>query len=192
MPYWQFNAFFICFYSPNWKCDCKLYYNCDTTNTGFPDEDLGASPSGVVKDLAPGDYPMQIAGKQWRRSVSNRRRYCERECYRRMNAFLCLDGNGDETAYSRAAVCTKLQQAGIVATDATANAPCCEVFLRWGLQWCDNKWNKSIFSVFCKGETTGFPADTVIVTPTSCAVGATDSASTWCSATAPACVDEEA
>ncbi|KAJ8028372.1 hypothetical protein HOLleu_30580 [Holothuria leucospilota] len=171
---------------PTWKCHCKLYYNCDTTNTGFPDEDLGSSLFGVVKDLAPGDYPMQIAGKRWRRNKYNQRAYCERECYRRMNAFLCLD-DGDDTAYSRAAVCTKLQQANVAATAATTDEPCCEVFLQWGPQWCEDKWYKSVLAVTCAGLTTGFPADTVIVTPTACTVGMSSGPSSWCSGTAPTC-----
>ncbi|KAJ8028366.1 hypothetical protein HOLleu_30574 [Holothuria leucospilota] len=147
-PYNSKKPWSKCSY-PTWKCRCKVIYNCagDGGTTGFPED--GADDSGCIKDLAPGDYPMNIAGKRWRRNIWNSKQYCQRECERRMNAFLCLDDDGSFSEYSYAAVCLKLYFLQAVDTTGGAVRPCCEIYLQWGPDWCDEFWNRSIGNLYC-------------------------------------------
>ncbi|KAJ8028367.1 hypothetical protein HOLleu_30575 [Holothuria leucospilota] len=133
---------------PTWKCRCKVIYNCAGENgeSGFPED--GADDSGCIKDLAPGDYPMNIAGKRWRRNIRKSKQYCQRECERRLNAFLCLD-DGDFTDYSYAAVCLKLYFERAVDIMGGGDRPCCEIYLQWGPDWCDEYWYRSLDNLYC-------------------------------------------
>ncbi|KAJ8028368.1 hypothetical protein HOLleu_30576 [Holothuria leucospilota] len=137
------------YFSPTWKCRCKVIYNCGGENedSRFPED--GAADSGCIKDLAPGDYPMNIAGKRWRRNIWNSKQYCQRECDRRLNAFLCLDDDGDFTDYSYAAVCLKLYFDQAVTVMGGGDRPCCEIYLQWGPDWCDEYWYRSIGNLYC-------------------------------------------
>ncbi|KAJ8028365.1 hypothetical protein HOLleu_30573 [Holothuria leucospilota] len=142
---------------PTWKCKCKVVYNCagDGGASGFPED--GAADSGCIKDLAPGDYPMNIAGKRWRRNIWNSKQYCQRECDRRLNAFLCLKDDGSFSDYSYAAVCLKLIGLGAVDITGSTARPCCETYLQWGLDWCDEYWYRSIGNLYCYTRATTLP-----------------------------------
>ncbi|XP_071846766.1 uncharacterized protein [Apostichopus japonicus] len=146
---------------PNWKCDCKLVYSCDGSNK-FPDDFSDKSIAGEVKNLAPGDYQLRIPGKRWRRQIWSQEEFCKRECHDRLNAFLCLNGDGTPSDYSDAALCLKLLGLDMspFSQDGT-DEPCCEIYLQWGLNWCPDKWYKLVRNVRClsRGIDAGFPGD---------------------------------
>ncbi|XP_071846767.1 uncharacterized protein [Apostichopus japonicus] len=135
---------------PNWKCDCKVVYSCDGSNK-FPDDFSDKSIAGEVKNLAPEDYQLRIPGKRWRREIWSQEEFCKRECHDRLNAFLCLKGDGTPSDYSDAALCLKLlaiKDPGPF-LQAGTDEPCCEIYLQWGLNWCPDKWYSLVQTIRC-------------------------------------------
>ncbi|KAJ8028371.1 hypothetical protein HOLleu_30579 [Holothuria leucospilota] len=131
---------------PTWKCNCKIVYNCGS-NTGFPED--GDADTGCLKDLASYSYPMNIAGKRWRRNLWNSQQYCQRECERRLHAFLCLDDDGDFTPYSYGSICAQLILGAIIPVTGGTSVPCCETYLEWGPKWCEDSWYRPLENLHC-------------------------------------------
>ncbi|KAJ8028364.1 hypothetical protein HOLleu_30572 [Holothuria leucospilota] len=167
---------------PTWKCDCEIVYNCGDPN-GFPED--GAADSGILKDLAPDSYTIRIPGKRWRRNYASQEEFCEQECEDRLHAFLELESDGTTSTYSHGALCSKMILEGNIASDGS-DVPCCEYFLRYGLDWCPDKHVEPLVDLYCFAQdtsglnTANADADEFVFAAEECDAGTDGDAFDWC------------